>query len=701
MNSSGLTLTQIIYNASSLIAGVGSAALGFFVYCKDKKRELNKRYLLMSLTLALWGSSLFLWGVSSSPQIALLWARILHIGATFIPITNFHFITELLGITKEKRKTIIIGYIVSIIIAATAFTNLFIKGVEDKFLFKLWPIPGVIYPFFLLLFFIYLTYSLCLVFKAFKNTTGFTQQQLKYVFLGLMVALIGGATNYPLFYNIHIIPVGNFFVFTYVILYTYTIAKHHLMDIEVFIKKSLIFAGTFIFSFGVFVAVTLLVSHLIGGGRFFSLAISSVIIIIGLRPIENWLVNATDKFLFQKKYEYKQILKKFIDDVITVLNLDEVVNSTLKLLDDSLHPYNVSIFILNRVDDKYNLYSSLGLENKDLAFTSESKLVYFLKKTHNPAVIKQVDEIKGADSLVALEMEELKAVLVLPLLLHDDLIGFISLGRKKSDEDYTKDDLDVLLDLARTESIAVGNAQLITEVAQTERRAAIGTMAAGINHEIGNPINIINTKIQFFLLSSQRGLFKDKTKEEIMQECSAILNETIKQTNRISEITRKLANFAKPSKEFKPELVDVSEQVEETLSMLGHDLELGKIQIEKNISSGLYKIMADKREIQQIFFNIIRNAAQAIEGSGKIIISAANTPNDKVHIEVQDTGKGIPEDKMQRIFEPFFTTKAANQGTGLGLSIVRQLVWKNKGEISFKSQPQVGTVFVLEFLKGV
>jgi signal transduction histidine kinase len=111
--------------------------------------------------------------------------------------------------------------------------------------------------------------------------------------------------------------------------------------------------------------------------------------------------------------------------------------------------------------------------------------------------------------------------------------------------------------------------------------------------------------------------------------------------------------------------------------------------------------MADKREIQQIFFNIIRNAAQAIEGSGKITISAVNTPNDKVHIEVQDTGKGIAEDKLKRIFEPFFTTKAANKGTGLGLSIVRQLVWKNKGEISFKSQPQVGTIFILEFLKGV
>ncbi|MCX5699855.1 MAG: ATP-binding protein [Candidatus Omnitrophica bacterium] len=686
---------------SGLLSGIAAIIFGLFVYLKDRRSAVNKSYALLSLSIAIWGLAYYFWPLADNKKQALISFQILHMGSILIAPSFLWFSLSLLDLHKKFKKLIVFSYILSVFFIMIDPTVFFIKDMIPMYIFRYWAIPGIAYHFYLIFWFICVLFAWFCVIKQFKYLTKTKQNQMKYVFIASVLGFLGGSTNYFLWYKISIPPIATILVGVHIVIIAYAVVRHQLMDIEIVIKKSLVFAGMFIFSFGIFVAITLIVSHLFGRGGILSLAVSSLIIVIGLRPLEILLVNTTDKFLFQKKYEYKQILKKFIDDVITVLNLDEVVNSTLKLLDESLHPYTASIFILNRADDKYNLYGSSGLENKDIAFTSESKLVYFLKKTHNPAVIKQADGIKGVDSPIVLEMQNLKAVLVLPFLLHDDLIGFIALGRKRSDEDYTKDDLDVLQDLARTESIAVGNAQLITEAAQGERRAAIGTMAAGINHEIGNPLNIINTKIQFFLLSSQRGLFQDKTKEEITQECSSILNETIKQTNRISEITRKLSNFAKPSKEFKPELVDILEQVEETLSMIGHDLELEKIQIETNIPPSLYKITADKREIQQIFFNIIRNAAQAIEKSGKIIISAINTVNNKVHIEVRDTGKGIPEDKTRRIFEPFFTTKGANQGTGLGLSIVRQLVWKNKGEISFSSQAGVGTVFVLEFNQGV
>ncbi|MFH0763214.1 MAG: ATP-binding protein [Candidatus Omnitrophota bacterium] len=472
------------------------------------------------------------------------------------------------------------------------------------------------------------------------------------------------------------------------------------MDIEVLIKKSLVFGGMFAFVLGIFVSITLLVSHLIGGGKFISLAVSAVIITLLLRPIEKWLVNTTDKFLFQKKHEYKEILKAFIDEVITVLNLDEIINSTLDLLERAIHPYTCAIFILNRAEDKYQLYNSRGLGNKEVVFDSGSRLITFLKKSRQPAVLKQINGVTGVSPDIQREMAGLEAVVCLPLLLHSDLIGFISLGKKKSDLEYTKDDLDILLDLARTESIAVGNAQLLQEAAQSERRAAIGTMSAGINHEIGNPLNIINTKIQVFLVGIERGFYRDKSKEEIILECKGILNNTLAQTNRIADITKRLSNFAKPSKEFKPRLIDISEEIGEALAVVSHDLELEKIKIEKQISLELPKVLADKQAMQQVFFNLIRNAAQAIDKTGSITIKGVLTRQGRVHIEIEDTGKGIPDDKRHKIFEPFFTTKGPKGGTGLGLSIVRQLVWQNKGEISFRSQAGKGTTFILEFPRG-
>jgi len=683
---------------SSLINAVTSFILGFFVLLRNFRSSTNRSFFYFTISAGIWTTNYCLWLLSKQAPQALFYIRSAMVGAILIPVTFVYFTTRLLN--QDKKFLNRINFILAGIFICFSFNPAYIQKVEPRLFFPFWPVPGYLFHLMLLYFALNTIYAHANLWKGIKKTYGIEKLQIKYVFFGTLIGFISGSTNYFLWYNIPIPPYPNILVSAYIFCVAYAIVRHQLMDIEVLIKKSLVFAGMFAFAFGVFVVSTLLVSQFVGGSRIISLAISALIITIGLRPLETFLVNSTDKFLFQKKYEYKQILKAFIDEVITVLNLDEIVSSTLELLEKTLHPYASVIFILNKAEDKYQLYNSKGLENKELIFTSDSKLINFFKKSHQPAVIRQIDGFSGVGADIQREMLSLKAVICLPLMLHDDLIGFISLGRKRSDEDYTKDDLDVLLDLARTESIAVGNAQLLTEAAQNERRAAIGTMAAGINHEIGNPLNIMSTKIQIFKLARQKGLLQNKSNEEILNEAEAALDECLKQSGRISEITRKLSNFAKPSKEFKPQVISIPNEIEETLAVVGHDLELERIKIEKQFSQDLFKILADRQEIQQIFFNLIRNAGQAIEGTGTITVSAVNTVNNKVHIEIQDTGKGIAEDKVNRIFEPFFTTKGPAKGTGLGLSIVRQLVWRNKGEISFKSQVGTGTTFILEFPKA-
>lgn len=689
------------FSMSGLLNGVSCFLLGIFVYLRDRRNLSYRTYFLFALSVGVWSFGYYFWPLAKDKLSALNSFRLLHFGAVFIPIFYYHFILAWTDQIKKRKPSLLIGYILAITIALFIPTKFYIQDMVPKFIFRFWAVPGVLYHFYLVYFFFYVIAAIHLIFKEMKRSQGIRRNQCKYVLWASIIGYLGGSTNYPLWYNIPVYPVVNILVTVYVGIIAYAILRHQLLEIEVIIKKSLVFAGMFIFAFGIFVTIALLVSQFIAGGNtLLAFAISAFIITLLLRPLETWLINVTDKFLFQKKYEYKQILKAFIDEVITVLNLDEVINSTLKLLDQALHPYAASIFILNKVEDEFQLYNAYGLEDKNPTFTSESKLVTFLKKTKDPAVIKQINGIVGVNPEIAAEMAKLKAMLVFPLMLHNDLIGFISLGKKKSDEEYTKDDLDVLQDLARTESIAVGNAQLLTEAAQAERRAAIGTMAAGIHHEIGNPLNIMSTKIQIFKLARQKGLLQNKSNEEILNEAETALDECLKQSGRISEITRKLSNFAKPSKEFKPLLISIPEEIEETLAVVGHDLELEKIKIDKKFSSDLTKILADRQEIQQIFFNLIRNAGQSIEGTGTITVSAVNTTNNKVHLEIQDTGKGIPEDKINRVFEPFFTTKGPNKGTGLGLTIVRQLVWRNKGEISFRSQVGTGTTFILEFPRG-
>jgi signal transduction histidine kinase len=175
-----------------------------------------------------------------------------------------------------------------------------------------------------------------------------------------------------------------------------------------------------------------------------------------------------------------------------------------------------------------------------------------------------------------------------------------------------------------------------------------------------------------------------------------MLNDSIAQIHKVAGITGKLSSFAKPTKMVISKPVDISQSIEAALGVLGHKLQLDRIKIIKNMPSNMSKVIADEDQMQQIFFNLIRNAAQAIKEEGEIIINAREE-SASVIVEISDTGCGIPEDKLDKIFEPFYTTKA--DGSGYGLSIVREVIWRNKGEIKVKSKEGAGTTFYLEFAK--
>ena len=363
------------------------------------------------------------------------------------------------------------------------------------------------------------------------------------------------------------------------------------------------------FVYGMFAAFTVLGQQffrtLLKWNEWLAIIPTITVVILFLRPLENYLIQITDKFLFQKKYNYKEVIRSFVKEIATVMNLDEIVSRTIILLEKTLHPENIAFFLLNRTDDKYHLYHSSGYDARNLKLEKDSELLLRLKS--NPTVFFTGNHANGRkiSERFRQEMEAFKARLAIPLSLHTDLVGIMVLGPKKSGEDYSDEELDILTDLSRTESMAIGNAMLLAQAAQNERRAAIGTMAAGINHEIGNPLHVIGTKIQLFLMSLEKGLYKDTKPENIIEESKAIMTTCLRQISRIANIAQKLSNFAKPSKLFKPESTDIEEQINETLSVVGHELELERIEIRKEIESNLSKISADKSQIQQILFKLI------------------------------------------------------------------------------------------------
>ena len=231
-------------------------------------------------------------------------------------------------------------------------------------------------------------------------------------------------------------------------------------------------------------------------------------------------------------------------------------------------------------------------------------------------------------------------------------------------------------------------ARLFHEMEYTNKMASVGRLAAGVAHEINNPLAIINEKA---------GLLKDlisaaddfPQKERILNFSDGITTSV----ERCGTITHRLLSFAKHM-DVKTERINLDHLIREVLGFLEKEADYRGLAVQVHAADTLPLIRSDKGQLQQVFLNIINNAFAAVDKGGRIEINLRETGPDCVSVTVSDNGCGIPGDHLEHIFEPFFTTKKAH-GTGLGLSITYGILQKLGGRIDVKSQVGEGTSFTV------
>jgi len=233
----------------------------------------------------------------------------------------------------------------------------------------------------------------------------------------------------------------------------------------------------------------------------------------------------------------------------------------------------------------------------------------------------------------------------------------------------------------RTHELEEKSLQLIKaqeELLRNEKLAAIGSLAAGVAHEINNPTAIIRGNVELLQMELGKGTPGREETDEIM-----------KQTERISLITRNLLSFAHEQM-VHPEQVQLNTLLEEILSQLRHQVTMTEILEEKNLCITLPNVEGDRERLRQVFTNILLNAVQSMAGKGTLSLSSIFDDHE-VRVTIEDTGPGISADIMEKIFNPFFTTKG--NGTGLGLSVSYGIVQAHGGSIDVCSASGEGAVF--------
>jgi two-component system NtrC family sensor kinase len=231
--------------------------------------------------------------------------------------------------------------------------------------------------------------------------------------------------------------------------------------------------------------------------------------------------------------------------------------------------------------------------------------------------------------------------------------------------------------------------QLEQRIVNAEKLATVGQLAAGVVHELNNPLTSISVYSDYLLKEAQEtgGKPSDVHKLKRIHESA----------DRILRFSRELLAYARPRAE-EPRILSVSELISSSLEFCDHLITQRGVHVQVTLAPVLPAMMGVSAQLQQVLVNLITNACHAMpEGAGQLLLEAGETPDDEVEIRLIDNGSGISPDHLTRVFEPFFSTKGEGHGTGLGLSIVRNIVELHNGRVTLQSEIGHGTTFVLTF----
>jgi PAS domain S-box-containing protein len=233
------------------------------------------------------------------------------------------------------------------------------------------------------------------------------------------------------------------------------------------------------------------------------------------------------------------------------------------------------------------------------------------------------------------------------------------------------------------------------ELIRSEKLVCIGQLAASVAHEVNNPLAGVLVYIKLLLKKyTEKKLQDDVTEKQLLK--------MEKELERTSRIIRNLLDFSRQS-EPNIRAVEINNVIEAALQLVGHQISLENIKLEKQLDEPLPLVLADFDKIQQVLINVIMNAIQAMPDGGNLEITTSvakgikigESDKNTVRIDIRDTGVGISRENLGKLFTPFFTTKEKGKGVGLGLPVVHGIIEQHKGKIEVNSEPNVGTTFTI------
>jgi signal transduction histidine kinase len=680
----------------------------------ERKSRRHFLFAYLATALAVWNLGVFGLRSAASPDAALLWERLLHVGVIPIPALFFHYVLAFLDLPR-RRVVLIVGYALCGLFLVASPTAAFLAGVTDSE-WGFMPVAGPLYAPFFAYFQSYLVLGLVKLVRAYgAQPSSFKRNRTLLVILGVGVSLAGGVVDIVRF-MLHwdwLYPIGIPSNAVFALALGVAIVRYRLMDIGALAKRlvlyvltsgalaPILFVGLWVIdqTFGAPTGrdATNDLDRLVRGALLLLLVFT--IALPFLRKLEGGL----EQLMFRRRHAVRDALVELTSELGALVAVEALgrkitdgLVARIPVMYAGLHLYDPSV-------DQLVGRAHATSEAADHALSSPvigSALLLWLKMAGRTLIVEETAFQGAADDRVraaVAQLERQRLAVVVPLLADGEVAGALVVGEKLSGEIFDTDEIKLLELLAAQTVIALRNAGLYEDLrarmdelrrtqqslVQSAKLAAIGELAASVAHEINNPLTVIVGNSQLLL-----GQLTEDSAEH--RRAASIESEA----HRAGRIVRDLLDFSRRREPVRAPL-SLHEVLERSLDLIRPKLKTAGVEVERVFNVALPPIVGDRDQLTQVFVNMITNAIDAMDGGGSLIVETGRQQSEAgramVGVSFSDKGHGISPEQIERIFEPFYTTKAEGRGTGLGLSVSLGIVRAHGGTIDIESKPGLGT----------
>ncbi|HQI40361.1 MAG: hypothetical protein B6D44_08710 [Ignavibacteriales bacterium UTCHB2] len=626
---------------------------------------------------------------------------------SFTPVLFIHFTSSFAKKKVRGIKYILWFFYLSALINALILSYLFLKTTLggdleygryyvlffDSF-FRLFLITCII-----------ISITICIY--AYKSTNDIEERKrLQWLLLGYFIGPLSFIIFWvvPIFLNEKGLLPESFILLLFTaipITFSIAIVKYHLMDINLIIRRSVVYSIILIFIAAFYIGISTLVAFFIRGmNPAFPTIITAILVVFGLQPVKTKIQKFVDKKFFRVEYDFREEQKKFLDDIKASVDIQTLANKIVAQVNFLIPTDKIGFFILTHPNNKIKLIANQGwdlLKGRSLQFDTENLKTNFLFPVAITDKVESGIKIESADIRV---FKRWGMILVFPVKSPaGGVLGFIALGSKKSGSRYFKDDIDLLNTVSNASALAIERIrfqeELILEKLEAERLEELNELKSffmqTITHELKTPLSSIK-------------MFAEKLRDHplLTKEKSDLYLKVIDgESDKLKGLIDNILDYARIEKgmqTYHKSRIDLIPVVHKAVDSVQYQFMMKKQKIELIIINDTINICADETAVERAILNLLTNASKySCEGSSTTI--SVSQENSYAIVQVTDEGCGISAESLKNIFEPFIRLEESLnrniEGTGLGLAIVKHIMDRHDGRIEVKSDVGKGSCFSL------